>query len=239
MSGFIGMAYPSITSAYDGSTPVTYSSILNTMFTEGLVDPLFSMAISRDASQSGFGGYLTIGGIPDISDPYINAASIFGSAAIELNPEDELTGQFSNYAINVDAVSWSSSSGADTATNSTSFLYIVDSGTTLSHFPNDIAAAVNALFQPPATLGSNGLYSVSCSAIAPLISVTVGGVILPINPVDLKWSGGTDGCASGVQGLLPSYPIGILGDSAMRSLLAVFDWGEKMVHLASRLDYES
>ena len=43
---------------------IHYDPIFTTMYKEGLVDPYFSMAISRDTS--GDGGYLTLGGLPPI-----------------------------------------------------------------------------------------------------------------------------------------------------------------------------
>lgn len=237
MSGLIGMAYSSITTAEQGTTQIHYSSIMDTIFTDGLADPYFSIAISRDASGSGLGGYLGIGGVPDVSDPQINVTSDYGSAPMDLNPGFQLD-QLSNYVISVDAVSWVDPSRSTVVVENTPFPYLVDSGTTLSSVPDSDAEAINGLFQPPATLDSNGYYTVPCDAIPPQISITVGGVVLPINPVDLILSG-EGSCLSGVQPLTSGQQYGYVGDTFLRSLLAVFDWGEQQVHLASRPLYES
>ncbi|KIW35422.1 uncharacterized protein PV07_02119 [Cladophialophora immunda] len=239
MTGLLGLAYPCLTSALEDGQPVIYSSIINTIFTQGLTEPLFSMAICRDASETGFGGYLTIGGIPDLSDPTINAVADFGSALLELNPEVSGCGdRFTHYTIIPDGLAWADASGDFGDQDATPSLYIVDSGTTLSRFPPAIAQAINALFDPPATLNSQGLYVVSCDATLPQLSLFVGGVELPVNPIDLVWFSG-EICVSGVQSIQGDSLVGIIGDSLMRSLLVVFDWGEKMVHFASRPVYDS
>lgn len=81
-SGIIGLAYPALTAAYPGTDPrldvycspggrnpkcnqVQYSSLTDNMFfKQRLTRPIFALALSRDESRSGSGGYLTIGGIP-------------------------------------------------------------------------------------------------------------------------------------------------------------------------------
>ncbi|KAH0841095.1 hypothetical protein AYO21_06588 [Fonsecaea monophora] len=239
MTGLIGLAYPCLTSAVEGGQPVIYSSIINTIFYEELTEPLFSMAISRDASETGYGGFLTIGGIPDTEDPRINAVGDFGSAPVELNPEIPSCGDyFTHYTIVPDGVAWADGAGNFADEDATPAYYVVDSGATLSRFPPAIAKAVNALFDPPATLNSQGLYVVSCDATLPQLSLFVGGVELPINPLDLVWFSGTT-CVSGVQSIRGDTVVGVIGDSLMRSMLVVFDWGEKMVHFASRPVYDS
>ncbi|OAP59491.1 hypothetical protein AYL99_06789 [Fonsecaea erecta] len=234
MTGLIGLAYPCLTSALKSGQRAIYSSIINTIFYEGLTEPLFSMAISRDASETGFGGYLTIGGVPVRSDPRINALGEYGSAPLKLNPEVLGCGNYlTHYTIIPDGFAWSDTSGDSGGRNVTPALYIVDSGSTLSRFPPAIAKAVNALFDPPAQLNAQGLYVVPCDATLPRLSLFVDGVELPINPIDLIWFSGSK-CLSGVQSIQGTSRVGIIGDSLMRSLLVVFDWGEKMVHFASR-----
>ncbi|OAP55540.1 hypothetical protein AYL99_10513 [Fonsecaea erecta] len=237
ISGYLGLAYPILTSETDDGFAQHYSSVPNTIFQEGLADPIFALAISRDASNTGFGGYMTIGGVPDLSDAAVNAVLPYGSAPIVINPVVDAS-QVTDYAIYVDALGWSSPSGTGSGEDSASVLYIVDSGTTITHVPDADAASINALFNPPATQDDNGNYLVLCDAKAPDIYITVGGVKLPINPVDLILPG-TGTCYSSIQGLLKTFPAGIIGDTMLRSLLAVFDWGEQMVHLASRPEYES
>lgn len=244
MSGMVGLAYPRGTTAAAGSKTLQYSSLMNTIFQEGLADPLFSIAISRDASNKGYGGYLAIGGIPDTSHPEINVSSDWSSADIQPNPLMDSGSEFTNYVIEVDSIQWSDSRGSSSPMfdlDSESFLYLVDTGTTFTFVPKADAAAVNALFQPPARLDADGYYEVQCDATPAQLNLTVGDQLLLINPDDLilERAAGDNRCYSGVQPIMPDYPIGILGDTVLRSLLAVFDWGEKKVHLASRPFYDS
>lgn len=66
-SGIIGLAYPALTNAYYGPEDLhnpyyqmQYSPIFSTMVQEGLIENVFSIAISRNSS----GGEIAFGGIP-------------------------------------------------------------------------------------------------------------------------------------------------------------------------------
>jgi hypothetical protein len=68
-SGVLGLAYPSLTNAYLGSSTehswideVSYSPVFTSMINQGLVLPYFSMAINRNSS----GGLIAWGGIPPV-----------------------------------------------------------------------------------------------------------------------------------------------------------------------------
>lgn len=70
-SGLIGLAYPLLTSAYNGTDPdadsletqVEYNPIITTMIDEGLIDPVFSLSLDRNSD----GGYLALGGLPPVN----------------------------------------------------------------------------------------------------------------------------------------------------------------------------
>lgn len=78
-SGVIGLAFPTLTSAYRGNGSehtwlqrVFYSPLFTTMVNEGLVRPYFSVAINRNSSA----GMLGWGGIPPVTglEPSTSAA---------------------------------------------------------------------------------------------------------------------------------------------------------------------
>lgn len=89
-SGLVGLAFPTLTSAYPGTkvsadnqitNRIKYPSIIETILEiEKLTEPVFSLALSRDESNTSYGGEIAIGGIPYITDPKINASSTFASA---------------------------------------------------------------------------------------------------------------------------------------------------------------
>lgn len=65
-SGLMGLAFPALTNAYVGDISshqwgdsVQYSPLFTSMVSQGMIDPVFSMAIDRNAST----GMLTFGGI--------------------------------------------------------------------------------------------------------------------------------------------------------------------------------
>lgn len=75
-SGLLGLAYRSLTSAYNGTDPaldtlegaIHYSPIFESMYTQGLTAPLFSLALQRssDTNKLAPGGYMSFGGYPPV-----------------------------------------------------------------------------------------------------------------------------------------------------------------------------
>ncbi|KAF8865286.1 acid protease [Acephala macrosclerotiorum] len=201
-SGLVGLAFPSVTSVYDGSdlkkdvasttrhpnatsNQRLYLSLMNTMFFEqNLTDPIFALALSRDGvwkMGGGYGGLIEIGGMLDLKSLGINASTDFVSTGMQIlerqwiNP---LKPAHQFYTIGVDSFVYKSSkSKAGTQ-------YVVGSGTTLVHLPSAEAAAINALFVPPAR-NVNGNSMVQCNAKAPTIEIKVNGTTLAINPVEV------------------------------------------------------
>jgi hypothetical protein len=255
----VGLAFPAITSAFagtnasadnltdDGTAPgdhEIYSSLINTIFfVENLTSPQFSLALSRDESNTSFGGVIAIGGYPDPSDPIINATGDFASTAIQflsadfLAPGSPPTYQF--YTITIGGLVWKTENGSVGYDNNAT-QYIVDSGTTLVYVPTADADAFNALYNPPATLNEeNDLYFVDCNATPPSFGVMISEGVFLTNPLDLILSNGDGTCITGVQdGGSGPY---ILGDVFLKNVLAVFDLtpGEYEMHFSPRVYYES
>lgn len=72
-SGLMGFAYPSLTSAYSGTNPavdnentttVPYTNWIFNAIDQGLINPMFSLAIER--GSNGGGGQLALGGLPSV-----------------------------------------------------------------------------------------------------------------------------------------------------------------------------
>ena len=138
-SGLVGLAFPTLTSAYPGTNEsadnqttnrIKYPSIMETVFDiDNLTAPVFSLALSRDQSNTSYGGEIAIGGIPDITDPKINASSTFASTAFEILAQafiDPNTPEYQFYVINVTDVVFGPETAATTALPNAQF--IVDSG---------------------------------------------------------------------------------------------------------------
>ena len=238
-SGILGLAFPALTAFFNGTTftatseQVETSSIINNIFNvDNLTAPLFSLALSRDASNTSYGGIFALGGIPDKCLSQINASNTFFSAPFEIEPPAPPK-EFQHYAINISSISYSNS----TSSNSTTIIrrYVVDSDAPVCTFPAPLAASINAMFSPPAILNKTlGTHLVDCNAAAPTVVINIGGGSFTISPTDLIvptfiGANATDGtvCMSGIQpasaGSLGQI---IVGEPFLKNVLAVFDWGK-------------
>lgn len=223
----MGLSYSAGTTGYTGTNPsadgpnnyVASSSIMNTIFeSDALTAPFFALAISRDESNTGYGGVLTIGELPDMTDPRVNASPDFVSALIEPGAN-----AYTAYNINAD-ISYGTQVLSASIAGPTQWL--VDSGTTLLNLPAQDAAAFNALWQPPAT-PTGDIWMVECDATPPKLVVDISGSSFAINPLDLVRK--VDGvCYSTVAGVRAGYGA-ILGTVFLRNVLAVYDWGGHMM----------
>ena len=187
---------------------------------------MFTLVLSRDLAQAGYGGSLTIGGVPNLSDPRVNAKNSFTYSPIVptlLVSDTEL----SFYTIEVDTVSWGSGSskGSDSVANRR---WAVDSGTSLIYAPTAVAQAYNALWQTKTFHPKEGIWSVPCGSTPPAFSVTIGGTVFQINPKDLIQPGNSDGssCISAIIDVGGNPPL-LLGDTFLKNVVAVFDWGNQ------------
>jgi hypothetical protein len=232
ISGLLGMAFPAGTTAFKGDNPenddvknltnhAVYNPLFTTMYAEGKVAPLFSMAIGRGTS----GGVLAIGGLPEgYSDTNFTSTPLLKST---LNSAGKASQQFRFYNISVDGVSFSGTQ------NTSPFFAIVDSGTNLNFVPDGVADALNGFFIPPATLDETSqLYLVDCNATAPDVGVVINGATFDINYVDMIVPNGDGTCASGMQ--RSASNLSVLGDVFMKNVLAVFDIGESKMRFTSR-----
>lgn len=251
-SGLIGFAYSTLTSAYAGNDPskdvkgqqISYPTLFTNMYKRGLAAPIFSIALSRNSTNSGL---LAIGGIPNI--PY---SPYFATVPIQPVGINATTGEYvyQFYSVIIDGWAWSASQNAqfnmagtsnrmktDLVGNGTQV--IIDSGTSLVYAPNNVAAGIAASFNPPAVFDSSeGAYSVNCNAVAPLVGVSIGKKIFYINPVDMFIQGPTLGqCYLGIQPNMGGLTI--LGDVWMKNVLAVFDIGAEQMRFAAREFYDT
>lgn len=254
-SGVIGLAYPALTAAFraigDNGTRVhvPYSPILTTMAEQGIILPVFSIAMNRDPAV---GSYLALGGV-------VPGIAVFGEWAttpIEFLHVSYLdvvvpgVPQHQFYAITPDCYLYQNASITQVQTdhwiplvaaseNTTSSLpsqTIVDTGTTLVYLPPPTAHLLASLFEPPAIWDEEeGLFLVSCQALAPSFAVQIGGVVFPVEKQDLLLDEQREDeyCQAGFTAgeLASGIGIGILGDVFLRNVLVVFDVGAAQIRL--------
>ncbi|KAL8716451.1 MAG: hypothetical protein Q9220_000358 [cf. Caloplaca sp. 1 TL-2023] len=239
-SGLIGLSFPAITSAFNGTDPelntpseeINYTPLFTSMYQQGLVEPFFSLAIFRTDAlfpDNGFGGFLALGGLPPV-----NHSPKFAEAAMEMTtvarPGNGPKTEYQFYTITIDGVEYGNSSDAATKLQAD-----VDSGTSLTFLPSRMSSAINQLFEPPALYNRNtGEYSVDCSAKAPQVGITIGGCTFSINPADMILPDNDGGCITGVTNTPSGFRRAVLGDTFLRNVLAVFDVGNLLMAFAAR-----
>ncbi|KAL6719776.1 hypothetical protein ACLMJK_001697 [Lecanora helva] len=249
VSGLIGLSYPGTTAAYPGEDPskdiicadnatnstcgpMRYDPVITTLFKSNQTLPIFTIALSRSQNS---GGVMTIGGTPHLDTPTVNATH-GAIVTIPIEPVPN-TATIARYYAGVDGFQYKNSS-----VHAAQGQYILDTGTSASILPEAEAAAINALFQPPAFFNKtlNG-YTVSCNATAPRVGVKLGGQVFPHNPRDLiipALPTVGDQCFSAIQTSLAAFKLPILGAQFLRSVLVAFDVGAAELTLWSRVYYE-
>lgn len=251
-SGLVGFAYSSLTSAYAGTVPtadvkghqLNYPTLFTSMWSASggaLVDPVFSIALSRNDTP---GGVMALGGLPDVPhSPYFASAPII---PIGVNSSSgETVYQF--YSIAVDGFACSASVSAQFNVYSTANAQktallargasaIVDSGTSLLYAPNAVAAAVAAAFAPVAVYDAGSYsYYAPCDAVPPVFGVSVGLKVFYINPVDMLLPAAAGSPAACILAVQPNLGgMTILGTPWMKNVLAVFDIGAEQMRFAAR-----
>ncbi|KAF7563386.1 hypothetical protein G7046_g714 [Stylonectria norvegica] len=249
-SGIMGFGYPILTSAHPAGFNFTNTSLLvdrlpyNPWFQNAVeqhnVEPYFSVALERTSlkQSAGPGGYVGLGVIVDV--PH---TGYFVSAPAEVNKAipKTLTGgkpTLTLWTLTVDGTT------CDGAVNSTAFQAVPDTGTWLNVYPAKRAAAINAAFDPPATLLQSSddelLYSVDCSAKPPKHGVTIGNTTFYHNPADMIFWNGT-GCMSSISGFNPQggTEVYFLGDAFFKNVVAVFDFGRSEMRFSARVSANS
>ncbi|KAL8965454.1 MAG: hypothetical protein Q9183_003844 [Haloplaca sp. 2 TL-2023] len=235
-SGLIGLAYPGLTSSFNGTDPkldtyldeLEYSPIFTSMYTQGKIAPVFSLALDRGQET---GGYLALGGLPPVEhDPYFASTPIETRRVPRASSNPAVT-EPQYYTISFTGVTYGNISEA------VDLQADVDSGTSLIFLPSPLARRVNALYSVPALFNrATGEYDVACDASVPRLGFQIGGHTFYINPKDLIIKKQNGGCVSGITNAAIGRP-GVLGDVFLRNVLAVFDVGAGQMRFSGRENY--
>jgi Eukaryotic aspartyl protease len=252
-SGVLGLGYPALTSAHPGTNysnaslsffenRTLYSPLFTSLYKSGLVDPYFSLALNRPAVNisNGSGGTLSLGTLPNIAhNPTFAVAPVEIMAVIPPLFTNNIP-QKSYWALTIKGTTYASS------TNHTPFQAIVDCGNFLNYLPAALALAANNAFSPPATRNAdfeaNGQYDVACNATAPRFGLEFSNnVTVFMDPLDMIVQNADGSCGSTVAdadqiGASAGILLPILGTPFLRSVLAVFDFGEDEMRFAGRAD---
>ncbi|KAG7114321.1 aspartic-type endopeptidase like protein [Verticillium longisporum] len=234
--GILGMAYPALTSAYSGSLSenrqafqIPYAPFFTTMVQQGLSDASFSVALARNSSN----GLIAWGGRTGL--PTTGPTASTDLIVANINPtRSETAWKYSYYTIIVEGVQWGQT------VDSTHCAYIVDTATTLTYVPPQVAEAIANAFEPAAMyMFSYGGYFAPCDAIAPRIAFHIGGEKFFINPVDMMWRHLKDPLTGYCQIGISTGGSGpyILGMTFLQNVEVEFDVGAAEVRFHGRQFY--
>jgi hypothetical protein len=245
-SGILGLGFPGLTSAHHGAemkndsvslltNRAIYNPLFVNMYKQGSVESWYSLALERPPNKTvstAPGGWLGLGQLPPVSH-----SDKWAAAPIEVTraiPDFYYQGKpdITLMTLTVDGVAWG------TASNSTKFQAVVDSGNNMNMLPREIAEPVNAAFKPAAKFSADlGIYLVDCAAEAPPFNITIGGTSFPVAAADMISRDISSGaCYSTVS--RPAEGSGVdlnfVGDAFLRNVVAVFDFGKTEMRFAAR-----
>jgi hypothetical protein len=243
-SGLMGLAYPSITSAWAGTGPlegnkkganIPYTPIFTAMHRQKLIAPYFSLALNRPKESP---GVIALGGLPGAPIRYNSTFARAPLQHLTISPKASSKGEdgfedYKFYIVNADGFTVGSSSV------NTKAEVIIDSGSPLTYLPPEIAAAIHAKWTPPLKqdrLTKQYLYTCGSSR-PPKIGVTFGGKTVHFDNADLSIVASGNLCLSGIQ---PAQgkgmrAVSILGGSFLKGVVAVFDVGAAEMRFANRI----
>ncbi|ROW06817.1 hypothetical protein VMCG_03990 [Cytospora schulzeri] len=261
-SGVLGLAYPGLTNAFYGPKgheepyyAMQYSPVFSSMVDQGLVEDFFSIAINRAGGNSS-AGMVAFGGIPEGIDgvDYDTTAQadiiVVSHFLRPSNPRKHIispevwahakTLDLPNGQANVANIKHSASDY--------SFYTIIPDGWYFGSSTDDkkmpfiiaLAQSINNMFYPPAVYSfMNGGYLTTCDAVTPRVAVVIDGTPFYLNPKDLIFRSMPDEITGLCMTAFNDGATGpfVLGDVFLKNVLAVFDIGENVLQLASRVHY--
>jgi hypothetical protein len=258
-SGLLGLGYPALTSAHPGPSQdnttywynrLPYNPLLFTMADQGLIDSYYSLAIARTPQNetTGFGGYLTLGGLAPV-----NHSDEWATVPVEIHetiPLNFTSGKrvISYWTTTIDGVTYGPPSSAgstrgqrpNTTTDDTRVQVFFDNGNYFTYFPEKVVAPINALFDPPAIWHDElSFYVVQCDAVPPTFGIKLGNHTFFHDGRDLVYQTEEGIC---ISNLVPSETVGIegvtlniVGAGFFKNVLSVFDFGKNEMRFASLL----
>jgi hypothetical protein len=251
VTGLIGLSYPAIDNLYSGDDGSTdrpcnliiganttgcdereYSTFMKTLVDSGIKPPVVVFALSRDDTN---GGLMSFGGLPQLDDPRVNVTKESVHVTVPIEKPYNVS-KLTQYTTTVDGWTYP---GAPAGAGKGQ--YILDTGTVPCIVGKDKAQAFVETFDPPGSCDESMGCIVNCTAVAPAVSVSIGGKEFPMQARDLVVRGPPEApyCFSGLQpSVTTGQKINILGSLFIRNLLAVFDVGSNEMTLVSRTHYQ-
>jgi hypothetical protein len=213
--GLLGVGPPGLSNNLKSLSGTSYNgnSFLDNVFSIYPQDPNFiTFSLSRSGLGVTAGGTFTIASIPDQFSAATNAASL---------PVVNPTSDEPQWVCNLDDLIIQ---GQDTKSSGTALL---DTGTSLSSAPASVVDAIYGSITGAEV--TDGEYVVPCDSKID-ISFVFGGVTYPVHPIDLTFVQESNGTVQCIGAFSYNDPASsgvdyILGDSFLRNVFSVYDFG--------------
>ncbi|EPB81610.1 hypothetical protein HMPREF1544_11655 [Mucor circinelloides 1006PhL] len=272
-NGILGLGYPKLTAASSKGQGTYNPFVFNLVANNVISDPVFSIYLNK-ASSYGWVGEIIFGGVDSSkytgNITYLPVASLSSTKSSSSNKKRAtLPKNDSNYywmvgAQGIAVTNSSSSSSSATTTNgtdssaildltfSTTSAFILDTGTTLTYLPSNIAKQVVEAFagQDYTIDAGSGAYIISCDAAKStnqfemkmgssgnadpvVLSVPASQLVIPL---DAKTAEAASSCLFGIAPTSSSSVAGnlyLVGDSVLRSTYMVYDIGNNRIGIAA------
>ena len=257
--GIFGLAQPTVEAVFKGATGVNdspatraeYSPWIWNAVNESLIEPYFTIDLAKPTFEqrtqydniSDY-GTLTIGGIPQ-DVPWDHTTVTVPNAPVP----DGVGGVVYYWAVNISSFDFKGSDSIPAANNSVDY-GLLDTGTSVSQIPANVAAAYHQSVSPPGILYNETIYLVQCNATMPDFGITVGGTKFTAKGDNFKTgvpytSPGLDQlgeallsagyCYSGIQlGLAGSTTLAIIGDNVLWDVMYVADLEKNEITLIQK-----
>lgn len=269
-NGILGLGYPKLTAASSKGQGVYNPFVFNLVANDVISDPIFSIYLNK-ASSYGWVGEIMFGGVDSTkytgNITYLPVASLSSTKSSSSNKKratlPKNTGNY-YWMVGAEGVAVTNSSSTTTTTNGTdsntildlSFsstsAFILDTGTTLTYLPSNIAQQVVEAFagQDYTIDAGSGAYIINCdaaksttqfemkmtssgSADPVVLSVPASQLVIPLNA---DTAAAATYCLFGIAPTSSSN-IGsnlyLVGDSVLRSTYMVYDIGNNRIGIAA------
>lgn len=245
-SGNMGLGFPSITNAWNGTdfrkdrkgNNIQYAPIFTNLYRQKIIQPYFSIALNRATEGPGM---LAFGGVP--GDPIRHTGNFvrvpMQQLAITANrPKPKSEDGFVDYTFYVGNVDKFLANSVPLSPEPGPMPVIVDSGSRFCHLPKRIVDGMMEQWKPKPFLNKVGQWQVTCDSTPPAFELAFNGSRIVINKEDLilnifgtcvstvTYSPGGDEKAGGQW---------VLGAPFFRSVVAVFDVGAAEMRFANRV----
>ncbi|KAI8150369.1 aspartic peptidase domain-containing protein [Fennellomyces sp. T-0311] len=257
-NGILGLGYPKLTAANSAGEPEYNPFVFNLVQQKLISQPIFSVYMNS-AAEEGWVGEVIFGGVDDTKYTgdltYLPVAQL----ATSHNPLDSLLGSSSDayyywmvYGQGI-GLENSQTSGSNGVSFDSTVPFIIDTGTTLTYFPDDVANQVAAglvgvgnyqldrqsqVLMCDCSAGNSGASlqlqmssSKDVSSNPVTLTVPASELVIPLDAISLQ---DATYCMLGIA------PVGssntnmfLVGDSVLRSAYLVFDMGENRIGFAA------